>query len=184
VTEQFNIGYSFAINDANAIEVDYTHVLSLHESKSVLINPKSPNFSGRLLDSAFKAANQPVLGSITDFASVGRSRYDGLNVSFHHRMSRRFTVNTSYTLSRALAYNGSAANFGQASTDPSNIFAAHDFGYTPVDERHRWVTRAVLELPLGLNFAPIIAWARSTARCGKASTISVSATAPPWTTPC
>ena len=155
-TEQFNIGYSFAINDANSIEVDYTHVLSLHESKSVLINPKSPNFSGRLLDNAFKAAHQPVLGSITDFAAIGRSRYDGLSVSYRHRLSRRFTVNTSYTLSRALAYNGSAANFGQASTDPSNIFAAHDFGYTPVDERHRWVTSGVVELPWGIRFAPIM----------------------------
>ena len=47
-TEQFNIGYTFSINDSNAIEADYTHVLSLHESKSIQLNPKSPNFSGRL----------------------------------------------------------------------------------------------------------------------------------------
>jgi Carboxypeptidase regulatory-like domain/TonB dependent receptor len=158
-TEQFNIGYSFSINDANVIEVDYTHVLSLHESKSVLINPKSPNFSGRLLDPLFTAANQPVLGSITDYASVGRSRYDGLNFSYRRRLSRHFLMNTSYVFSKALAYNGSAANFGQASTDPSNIFAAHDFGPTPVDERHRWVTSGVVELPWGFRFAPIMQWA-------------------------
>jgi hypothetical protein len=158
-TEQFNIGYSFSINDANVIEVDYTHVLSLHESKSVLINPKSPNFSGRLLDAQFKAANQPVLGSITDFASVGRSRYDGLNLVYRRRLSKHFLMNTSYVFSKAQAYNGSAANFGQASTDPSNIFAAHDFGPTPVDERHRWVTSGVVELPWGFRFAPIMQWA-------------------------
>jgi hypothetical protein len=156
VTEQYNIGYTFALDNANAIEVDYSHVLSLHESKSVLINPKSPNYSGRLLDAAFTAANQPVLGSITDFASVGRSRYDGLNVTWRHRLSKRFSVNTSYTLSRALAYNGSAANFGQASTDPSNIFAAHDLGPSPADETHRWVTSGVVELPWGIKFAPIM----------------------------
>jgi len=122
----------------------------------VQINTKSPNFSGRLLDSAFKAAGQPVLGSITDFASVGRSRYDGLNVSYRHRFSRHFQMNTSYVLSKALAYNGSAANFGQGGTDPSNIFAAHDFGPTPVDERHRWVTSGVVVLPWGIEFAPIM----------------------------
>jgi hypothetical protein len=80
-------------------------------------------------------------------------------VVYRHRLSRRFTVQTSYTLSRALAYNGSAANFGQGSTDPSNIFAAHDFGPTPVDETHRWVTSGVVELPWGIHFAPIMQFA-------------------------
>ena len=155
-TEQFNIGYTFSINDSNAIEADYTHVLSLHESKSIQLNPKSPNFSGRLLDNAFKAAGQPVLGSITDFASVDRSRYDGLNITWRHRFNHRFTLNTSYVLSKALAYNGSAANFGQGATDPSNIFAAHDFGPTPVDERHRWTVSGVVQLPWGIQFAPIM----------------------------
>ncbi len=155
-TEQFNIGYTFSINDSNAIEADYTHVLSLHESKSLQLNPKSPNFSGRLLDNAFKAAGQPVLGSITDFASVDRSRYDGLNITWRHRFSHRFTLNTSYVLSKALAYNGSAANFGQGATDPSNIFAAHDFGPSPVDERHRWTVSGVVQLPWGIQFAPIM----------------------------
>lgn len=155
-TEQYNAGYTFAVNDANAIEVDYTHVLSLHESKSVQINPKSPNFSGRLLDSAFAAAKQPVLGSITDFAAIGRSRYDALSVAWRRRLAKRFSLNTSYTLSRGLAYNGSAANFGQGATDPSNIFAAHDFGPTPVDETHRWVVSGVVELPWGIKFAPIM----------------------------
>jgi len=158
-TEQYNVGYSFAINDSGVVEVDYTHVLSLHESKSVQINPKSPNYTGRLLDSTFKAAGQPVLGSITDFASIGRSRYDGLNVSYRRRLSRRFSINTSYVFSKAVAYNGSGANFGQGATDPSNIFAAHDFGPSPVDERHRWVTSGVVELPWGIKFAPIMQWA-------------------------
>ena len=155
-TEQYNIGYTFSINDSNAIEADYTHVLSLHESKSVQLNPKSPNYSGRLYDNAFIKANQPVMGSVTDFAAIGRSRYDGLSVTWRRRLSHHFTMNTSYNLSKSQAYNGSAANFGQAGTDPSNIFAAHDFGPTPVDERHRWVTSGVLELPWGIRFAPIM----------------------------
>ncbi len=155
-TEQFNVGYTFLINDANAIDTDFTHVLSLHESKSIQLNPKSPNFSGRLLDNAFKAAGQPVLGSITDFASVGRSRYDGLNVTWRHRFNHHFTLNTSYVLSKALAYNGSGANFSQGATDPSNIFAAHDFGPAPVDERHRWTVSGVVQLPWGVQFAPIL----------------------------
>lgn len=155
-SEQSNIGYTFALNDSNAIEADYTHVLSLHESKSVQLNPKSPNYSGRLLDNAFRAAGQPVLGSITDFSSVGRSHYDGLSVTWRRRLSHHVSLQTSYTLSKSEAYNGSAANFGQTATDPSNIFSPHDFGPTPVDERHRWVTSGVVELPWGIRFAPIM----------------------------
>jgi hypothetical protein len=77
-------------------------------------------------------------------------------VLYRHRFSHHFTMQTSYTLSKARAYNGSAANFSQTSTDPSNIFAAHDFGPTPVDERHRWVTSGVVELPWGIRFSPIM----------------------------
>ena len=155
-TEQENIGYSFAITNSSALEVEYTHVLGLHEDKSVQLNPKSPNFSGRVLDNAFTRAGQPVLGSILDYSPVGRSRYDGLNVSYHRRMSRHFALNMSYVLSRALSYNGSAASFGQTATDPSNIFSAHDFGPTPSDERHRWVTSGIVELPWGIRVAPIM----------------------------
>ena len=155
-TEQFNVGYSWQLSATSVIEADYSHVLGLHESKSVQINPKSPLLPGRLLTAAFNAANVPALGSITDFASVGRSRYDGLSIAYRRRLSKRFSLNTSYVLSKALAYNGSAANFSQAATDPSNIFAAHDFGPSPADERHRWVTSGLVNLPWGIKFAPIM----------------------------
>ena len=155
-TEQFNVGYSWEVSETSVIEVDYSHVLGLHESKSVQLNPKGLTFSGRLLTPAFTAAGVPALGSITDFAPVGRSRYDGLSIAYRRRLSKRFSINTSYVLSRALAYNGSAANFSQAATDPSNIFAAHDFGPSPADERHRWVTSGLVNLPWGIKFAPIM----------------------------
>jgi hypothetical protein len=158
-TEQFNVGYSWQLSENSVIEADYSHVLGLHESKSVQINPKSPNFSGRLLTPAFTAAGVPALGSITDFAPIGRSRYDGLSIAYRRRLSKHFSLNTSYLLSKALAYNGSAANFSQAATDPSNIFAAHDFGPAPSDERHRWVTSGLVSLPWGIKFAPIMQWA-------------------------
>jgi hypothetical protein len=79
-----------------------------------------------------------------------------LSIAYRRRLSKRFSVNTSYVLSRALAYNGSAANFSQTATDPSNIFAAHDFGPAPSDERHRWVTSGLVNLPWGVKFAPIM----------------------------
>jgi hypothetical protein len=91
--------------------------------------------------------------------SIGRSRYDAMNLSYKKRMSQHFTVNTSYVLSRAVGYNGSSAAFGNAPTDVRDIFAAHDFGEVAQDERHRWVLSGIVDLPWGIKFAPVLQWA-------------------------
>ncbi len=60
----------------------------------------------RNTDAPFAAAGLPVLGLIQDYDSIGRSRYDAMNLSYRKRMTKNFTVNASYVLSRGLAYNG------------------------------------------------------------------------------
>jgi len=54
---------------------------------------------------AFKAAGVPVLGRVMDEQSVNRSRYDGLNFSYRQRMTKYFSVNANYTLSRAMGWS-------------------------------------------------------------------------------
>src|SRR5260370_13730544 len=71
-------------------------------------------------------------------------------------MSRHFSLNTSYVLSRAVGYNGTSAGFGAAPTDLLNIFASHDFGHVANDERHRWVLSGLFDLPFGIKVAPIM----------------------------
>lgn len=156
-TEQFNIGYAFQFNTANMIEVDYVHSLGLHESKTIDINPKIPENGGvRLLTPQFKAKGLPVLARIDDEQSIGRSRYDGLNFAYRRRLSMHFSANASYVLSRALAYNGSAAAFRNRPTEIRNIFAAHDLGPTPSDSTHRATLSALVDLPWGIKFSPVI----------------------------
>jgi Carboxypeptidase regulatory-like domain/TonB dependent receptor len=157
-TEQFNIGYAWLLNDANVIELEYTHVLSLRENKAVNINYKDPTQAGspRILSAAFAKAGLPVLSSITDLISAGRSRYDGMNLSYKHRFSRKFTANASYVLSRGLAYRGAAASYSSAPSNVTQYLAPYDFGPVPADERHRVVISGVVELPWGIKFAPIM----------------------------
>lgn len=156
-TQQWNIGYAYQLNPSSVIEVEYVHTLGLHESKTININPVLVSKGGsRPLSSAFKTAGLPVLGRIDLEASVGRSRYDGLNVSYRRRMSQHLSLNASYVLSRAVAYNGNAAAFRNRPTDPLDYFAKHDFGPTPSDERHRVVLSGVVDLPGGFQFAPIM----------------------------
>jgi TonB dependent receptor len=156
-TEQENIGYSWSLNDSNVIEADYVHVLSLRENKNVNINYKDPTQGGaRVFSAAFVKAGLPVLGSITDSISAGRSRYDGLNISYRRRLSRRVSLNASYVLSRALAYHGAAASYSSAPSNVTNYLAPYDFGPSPSDERHRVVVSGVVQLPWGVKFAPIM----------------------------
>jgi hypothetical protein len=157
-TEQENIGYSWSLNDANVIEVDYVHVLGLRENKNININPKDPTQPGapRIFTAALTAAQQPVLTTITDSTSVGRSRYDGFNIAYRRRLTKHVSLNTSYVLSRALSYRGAAASYSNAPSNVENYLASYDFGPTPSDETHRWVLSGLVQLPWGIQFAPIM----------------------------
>jgi hypothetical protein len=155
-SEQANVGYAWQVTKDSVIEVEYIHELGLHESKSIVINPKINGV--RDTDAPFAAAGLPVLGEIQDYDSIGRSRYDAMNLSYRKRLSRNFTINASYVLSRGLAYNGQAAAFGNGPTDELNWFAPHDFGPTPADERHRIFISGVFNLPWKFQFSPIMQW--------------------------
>lgn len=156
-TQQWNGGYTWAVTRDSAIEAEYVHVLSLHEAKSIVINPKDVNAGGaRWTDAPLRAAGLTLLGQVRMNEPIGRGRYDGFNLSYRKRMSQHFSINTSYVLSRAMGYNGYGANFGNAPTDLRDIFAAHDWGPTGSDERHRWVISGLVALPGGINIAPIM----------------------------
>ena len=156
-SEQANIGYSWQLNNNSVIEAEYVHELGLHESKTIVINPTINGV--RYTSALFQAAGLPVLGGIRDYMSIGRSRYDGMNISYRRRMSKNFSINATYVLSRALAYNGNSAAFGNGPTDLLNWFAPHDLGPTPADERHRITFSGLVNLKWGITVAPILQWA-------------------------
>ena len=42
VTEELNGGYAWAINSKSVFEAEYVHVLSLHENKTINVDPNIP----------------------------------------------------------------------------------------------------------------------------------------------
>ncbi len=166
LTQQWNLGYSWQLNSYSVLEFEYTHILGLHESKTVNINPTRAIFlnssgaeiTSRPLTAALTAAHQPILGRIDLEQSSGRARYDGMNISYRRRLHERFTVNATYTLSRALAYNGNSAAFRNRAWDTFNLFAPYELGPTPNDSRHRFSMGSVVNLPGGFQVAPIVQW--------------------------
>ena len=165
-TQQWNIGYSHQLNSYSVLEFDYVHVLGLHESKTVNINPtrtflldaNGNEITSRPLTAAFQAAGVPVLNRIDDEQSVGRARYDGLNISYRRRLHKNFTINATYTRSRVLSYNANlgAASFRNRASNPFEIFAKYDLGPTFSDSRHRFSMGSVFNLPKGFQIAPIV----------------------------
>jgi outer membrane receptor protein involved in Fe transport len=176
VSQQFNFGYQWAATRNSVVEIEYVHTLGLHENKTVNINPTVPTSFGvdangnptvtvdRPLSAAFAAAGVPVLGRVMDEQSVNRSRYDGLNISYRQHMTKHFSLNANYTLSRAMGWGiesggaDASSGFRNYPHDPLNIWDPRDFGPTDNDERHHISVSGVVKLPWGFQVAPILSY--------------------------
>jgi hypothetical protein len=180
VAEEFNLGYTWAPNPSSDFEVEYIHVLSLHENKTINIDQKvadgtttvevtdaNDNVIGtyqdvnmvRPLTDAFNAADQPVLNSVRNEASINRNRYDGINFSYRQRMSRRFSLNANYTLAWAKGYDsggGTDTFFRNYARDGYHPFASSEFGPSTTDERHHVTISSIMDLPMGIQLAPVL----------------------------
>jgi len=184
VSEEFNLGYSWALNNNSVFEAEFTHVLNLHEDKTINIDQKvvtgtdtsgtactSPdlpygcnlNYGNviltRPLSADFAAAGQPVLASLRSDESINRSRYDGINLSYRQRMSHRFSLTANYTLSWAYGYDGGGGPttaFRNYARDGYKPFASYEWGPSSNDERHHITLAGMLDLPKGFQFAPIV----------------------------
>ncbi|HEX5731634.1 MAG TPA: TonB-dependent receptor [Blastocatellia bacterium] len=176
-SQQFNIGYAQELWRNASIEFDYVHILGLHEFTGLEINPRvGPLQNAQFEDpvGSFPRVLQPLVnanqaaliaefgngnpfGRITVAQSDGRSRYDAFTISFKKRYANRFQLNSHYTLSRAVAWFGTIADFGLQPINPFNKFDPDaNFGYTPEDERHRFVLSGVIDMPWGFQVSPIL----------------------------
>lgn len=181
VTEEWNGGYTWSLNSKSVIEAEYVHVLSLHENKTVNLDPRIPinpsNITTRSvtedaggnpvctvgscgfffpLDHAFTAAGVPVLGSVRDETASGRSRYDAMNISYRMRGFHKMDVIANYTLARAVGYDEDGGSFRYYPRDPQNPLSSFEFGPAFNDERHHLTMAAIVNLPWGIEVAPIL----------------------------
>jgi hypothetical protein len=163
VTEEFNGGYTWAINSKSVFEAEYVHVLSLHENKTINVDANTPIDPSNIslgffkpLTAAFNAAGVPVLSSVRDETSSGRSRYDGMNLSFRQRGFHKTDLTLNYTLARAMGYDSDGGSFRYYPRDPARPFAPEDFGPAFNDERHHLTFAATTHLPWGIDFSPIL----------------------------
>jgi len=182
VTEEWNGGYTWSITSKSVIEAEYVHVLSLHENKTINLDPRIPidpaNITTRSktedpntlapvcsasscgffqpLDAAFASAGVPVLGSVRNEESIGRSRYDGMNISYRQRGFHHVDLIANYTLSRAVGYDQDGGSFRYYPQDPQKPLSPFEFGPSFNDERHHVTIAGTVNLPWGMEFSPIL----------------------------
>lgn len=171
VTEEWNGGYSWSISSKSVFEAEYVHVLSLHENKTINVDPNIPVTPNNIttlsrtglpggffrpLDAAFTAAGVPKLGSVRDEQSIGRSRYDAMNISYRQRNFHRLDLVANYTLARAVGYDEDGGSFRYYPRDPQNPLSPAEFGPAFNDERHHLTMAATANFPFGIEFSPIL----------------------------
>jgi hypothetical protein len=182
VTEEWNGGYTWSLSSKSVIEAEYVHVLSLHENKTINLDPRIPINPTNIttttvteakntlapvcsasscgfffpLDAAFAAAGVPVLGSVRDEASIGRSRYDGMNISYRQRGFHKVDLIANYTLARAVGYDEDGGSFRNYPRDPRNPLSPNEFGPAFNDERHHVTIAGTVNLPWRMEFSPIL----------------------------
>ena len=103
VTEEFNGGYTWALKQTTALEVEYTHVMGLHENKTMNIDQRIPmngKCCTRPLDAPYFASSIPgrVPASVRVDSAIGREHYDGVNFSLRSRMAARFQLTANYSV--------------------------------------------------------------------------------------
>jgi hypothetical protein len=158
VTQEFNIGYSWAINSNTVFETEYTHVLGLHGNKTINIAQQIPN-NGVCCTNPIKQplidSGQPWMGSVRNEEAIGREHYDGINFSFREQM-KRFQLTANYTLAWAYGYGTGGGSFRNYPKVPLAPFAPWEWGPSPNDERSHITVAGVVNLPKGFEIAPIL----------------------------
>ena len=85
----------------------------------------------------------PEFESISSFDPIGKSRYNGMELTVNKRFNRGYSILASYTFSKAK--DNTSSDDGFNAQDQLN--PADNWGLADTDQRHRLVTSFVWELP-------------------------------------
>ena len=140
--QQFNFGIQRELARDFVARADYLHNFGTHF------------IIGRTVGSVFN----PVVGGpdrVVNLESSVKTKYDGLLLSLEKRFANRYQFRASYTLSKAFNYaNDDQIPFSNGPVDPNDLQL--EYGPTPHDRRHYLTFSGAVELPYGIQLAPIV----------------------------
>lgn len=180
--QKASFGVQHMLNSSWTLSSDYVYTRGENEPRYQVINPRiegvcNPAYPGstpasprcprgvnsRYFDAAFVAAGMPAnrLEQINMFATNNESRFHSWTTTVKGRFGNSM-ASLSYVLASSRAWGGqpTASYSGNGiAIAPDNQFKDGEWGPTRLDERHRVVASAVIELPGNFQLAPIFQFA-------------------------
>ena len=156
---QANVGWSRDVTSNTVVAVDYVNAVGRDLNYKPRVNQLLAGTSTRRVSARLATPLSPNNSSNRPALSRGRSQYNAVIVSGRRRFSNGFDIVASYTLSRALSTIGNASD----ELNTANIQNPDDPFDNPVqmgpnvtsDARHRVNVSAVVQLPYGVQVAPL-----------------------------
>jgi hypothetical protein len=182
--QKVSLGFQKALGREWSLSSDYVHTRGTDEPRYQVINPRiehvcNPAYPGsspgdprcvrgvnsRYFDRAFVDAGLPAnrLEQINMFTTTNSSKFDSWTTTLRGRRGRSL-ISLSYVLANSRAWGGqpTASYSGNGiAIAPENQFKDGEYGPTRLDERHRFVASAVVDVPWGFQLAPVLQWASS-----------------------
>lgn len=139
-TQQYSAGIQRDLGRTYVFASDYVYMFGMHFSRS-------RNLNGRLPDGTYPLIRTGTRMQLTDYGNIYRIKMLQL------RLQKRFSNKLGFLFGYSL---GSARAFANSPVSDYNLNA--DWGPQPNDVRHRIVSNAIYELPLGINFGGVLTW--------------------------
>src|SRR6185295_17567623 len=155
-TRQFSAGVSHQIGENAAFDADYVHVAVRDQYVRFKFNGRPVPDGPRMLPNF---GNGPRL-----YFTGGFSDYDGLNLSYRHRLTKSFQFQGSYTLSKVEGNLLPGSDEFRLGSPGLCTHCALDFKLGPVDDprmegplttdaRHRVVLAGIANVPWEITFS-------------------------------
>jgi hypothetical protein len=128
------------LRPGSLLSVGYQHLRGIHILLQRNLNVGRPN---------------PNYGNISQYESAGDSYYNGLNVAFSQKASRRISFRASYTLSKCIDDAGTFF----FSAPQNNFDLRDDRGLSDSDQRHRVSASGTLDPGRGWQLSSIFTYA-------------------------
>jgi hypothetical protein len=169
VNDQVSVGVARQLGDRYAVQADFVHADGRDEPLNYVMNFFQDPATGLPLNPAVHGRPYPQYTNITWNTSLGKSRYDGLQLGVNGR-GARYSFQASYTLS-VTKDNHNSNRGGSTPTNPFDL--DKEYTYSGSDQRHRFVLNGLVTLPYDIQVAGIFF-------AGSPRTIDVGTTLDPF----
>jgi hypothetical protein len=149
-SKQFNAGIQRELPFNSIIDVNYILSRTKHE---FMRDVDAANFFPGNGTPITLGDNKAPTSAITLITSNGYSNYDALTMKIDKRMSHHYQLSAGYALSKLETTTADGLGLGAGALVNRDVDA--NFGYAPLDRRHRLTFNGILELPKGFRVSAI-----------------------------